>query len=103
MVILLPPHFKPQSHLNLYDGMMNPQDHLDLFWALMLLSGALNLIMYQVLSINLKRVGLQWFTTLLAQLIISFKQLSDTFYTHFATSQVPKKTLATLVNFQQGK
>ena len=37
------------------------------------------------------------------QLIGSFKQLADAFCTLFTISYASKKTLATLVNFQQGK
>ena len=69
----------------------------------MLLLGAPNPIMCKVFSTTLKKVGLCWFTILSAQSISNFKQLADTFCMHFATSQTPKKMLATLVNFQQGK
>ena len=40
---------------------------------------------------------------LVAQLIDNFKQLTEAFCIHFTTSRAPRKTSATLVNFQQGR
>ena len=102
MAALLPPHFKPLNRIDLYDDTIDPQDHIESFWASMLLSKAPNLIMHQALT-TLKKASLRWFTTLPTQLIGNFKQLANPFYTHFATSQAPKKKFAALVNFQQGK
>ena len=102
MTVPLPLNFKPPTHIDLYDDTINLQDHLKSFWAFMLFSGVSNPIMCRVLSITLKKIRLQWFTTLPTQLVSCFKQLVKASNIHFATRHAPRKTSTTLANFQQG-
>ena len=100
MAVLVPPSFKQPINLEAYDGFTNLQEHFEAFKATMMLSGTPNAIMCHAFSTTLKKASLQWFMGLPRNYISCFRQLTDQFLTHFATSKAYKKTSASLINIK---
>ena len=96
----LPTKFR-MPQVEAYDGSKDPLDHLESFKTLMHLQGVLDEIMCRAFPTTLKGPAQVWFSKIVPNFILTFKELSGLLVTHFIGGQWYKRSSVSLLNFKQ--
>ncbi|XP_075633507.1 uncharacterized protein LOC142605967 [Castanea sativa] len=99
LFLLLPKFRMPQ--VEAYDGSKDPLDHPETFKTLMHLQGVTDEIMCRAFRTTLRGFARVWFSKLTPNSIITFKELSAQFASHFIGGHRYKKSMACLMNIKQ--
>ena len=98
---LLPPKFRMPS-LETYDGTKDPLNHLESFFkTLMHLQGIPDEIMFRAFPTTMKRLAQVWFSKIKPNSMSTFKELSNSFVTHFIGGQRHKCSTHALMQIRQ--
>ena len=85
------------SQIEAYDRSKDPLDHLESFKTLMYLQGVADEIMCRAFPTTLKGPARVWFSILTSNSIVTFKNLSAQFASHFIGRYIYKKSTACLI------
>ena len=97
----LPTKFRMQQ-IKAFDGMKDPINHLNTYKNQMELHGYQDPVRCRVFAIMLKGSALAWFNRLPLALVLSFKELSIAFVSHFIGTQTYRKLSYHLLIVKQG-
>ena len=96
----LPAKFRiPQ--VEAFDGTRDPVDHLNTYKNQMELHGYQDLVRYRAFAITLKGPALAWFNRLPPSSILSFRELSIVFVSHFIGARTYRKPNYHLLTIKQ--
>ena len=87
--------------LETYDGTKDPLDHLESFKTLMLLQGVPGEIMCRAFPTTMKGPARVWFSKIKPNSMSTFKELSNSFITHFIEGQMHKHSTHALMQIKQ--
>lgn len=96
----LSPTFR-MPQVETYDGLKDLLDHLESFKTPIQMQGVPNEIMCKAFPTMLKGLARVWFSKITPNSILTFKELSGHFITHFIGKQRYKRSLASLLNIKQ--
>ena len=86
MSVALPENFQHPTKLNPYDGIGDSQVHVTMFKLMMLVNRVNDLFLYKTFPTFLEKLALLWFSSLPADTIHNFGELSQTFVNRFSSS-----------------
>ena len=96
----LPAKFR-MPQVEAFDGKRDPVDHLNTYKNQMELHGYQDLVRCRAFAITLKGPTLAWFNRLPSSLILSFKELSIAFVSHFIEARTYRKPSYHLLTIKQ--
>ena len=97
----LPTKFR-MSQIKAFDGLKDPIDHLNTYKNQMELHGYQDPMRCRVFAITLKDSTLAWFNRLPPASVLSFKELSIAFVSHFIGARTYRKPSYHLLTLKQG-
>ncbi|XP_028082294.1 uncharacterized protein LOC114283625 [Camellia sinensis] len=95
-----PSKFK-MSSINTFDGITDHVDHMEAYQTLMILHAFPNEIMCCTFSVTLKGSARLWFSQLPPNSVTSFRQLSESFLSHFISTLRQRHPVTQLLNIRQ--
>ena len=98
----IPTKFR-MPHIEAFDGLKDPIDHLNTYKNQMELHGYQDPVRCRVFAITLKGSTLAWFNRLPSASVLSFKELSIAFVSHFIGARTYQKPSYHLLTVKQCK